>query len=104
MTSSLKSLFHPNAAFGWACLSEGGGSHLLMPGFRGTPAGITTTSQPSSAAAISSGPLCPVTWSGSHGWGDSADVISSPAPSTYMKGREDTSCLQRGSRFTTVQG
>ena len=37
-------------------------THRVMPGLRGTPAGMTTTSAPSNAAAISSAPLCPVTY------------------------------------------
>merc|ERR1719348_824735 len=37
-------------------------SSRVMPGFLGTPAGITTTSQPSRAAPSWSGPMWPVTW------------------------------------------
>ena len=37
-------------------------SSRVMPGLRGTPAGMTTSAQPYSASGSFSGPVCALTW------------------------------------------
>mmetsp|Transcript_111981 Transcript_111981/g.219512 ORF Transcript_111981/g.219512 Transcript_111981/m.219512 type:complete len:213 (-) Transcript_111981:130-768(-) len=68
-------------------------SSLVIPGFLGTPAGMTTTLHPVRALLISSMPTCPLTLAGVQQW-----EISAATPGVLTTSNKDNS-VTLGSNF-----